>query len=298
MTSMQNLAVVLIMAAAVGLGYTTTAGAAPNFCGTVVTNTVLHEDCIGPLIVGADNIHVNLGGHNVTCGDNLVVDGVVLQGRTGVRVSHGVVAQCRDGVSISGGGGNKIDNLDAVNNNRDGIFLLNTNNNDIRSTNTNNNDGVGIFMQNSDGNIVDGQASDLNAAVSNLLSAGVWLRLGSDNNTIRSLSIDSNGEFGVNIDQTSHGNILQSSTINNTFQVLIGNQTGVAVFGDNNLIKSNKVNDNQVGIRLFPGATGNTVMSNEAFGNIMFDLEDDNLNCDLNVWVSNRFRTANQACIN
>ncbi len=38
-------------------------------------------------------------------------------------------------------------------------------------------------------------------------------------------------------------------------------------------------------------------MSNKAFGNGSFDLEDDNLDCDDNTWKSNQFGTASQPCI-
>lgn len=81
------------------------------------------------------------------------------------------------------------------------------------------------------------------------------------------------------------------------------NGTGFAVSGAGNEIRGNTANANsQDGIQVSDGSTGNTIRGNTTLGNntsggTFFDLEDDNANCDSNVWQGNDFATSNQACI-
>jgi hypothetical protein len=43
--------------------------------------------------------------------------------------------------------------------------------------------------------------------------------------------------------------------------------------------------------------TGNNMQGNTAQNNGIFDLQDENTNCDDNTWKKNIFGTASQACI-
>lgn len=83
-----------------------------------------------------------------------------------------------------------------------------------------------------------------------------------------------------------------------------GNGTGFAVYAAGNEVRGNTVNGNlAVGIFVNLGSAGNTIRGNTALGNntsgatYYYDLEDDNVNCDSNIWHGNEFGTANQACI-
>jgi len=81
---------------------------------------------------------------------------------------------------------------------------------------------------------------------------------------------------------------------------VLGNRLdGIAVVREstNNTIKSNTVKGNgRSGIAVFVTSTANLIVSNTAQENGL-DLEDQNLNCDANVWRHNNFTTANQSCI-
>src|SRR5207249_10530264 len=102
----------------------------------------------------------------------------------------------------------------------------------------------------------------------------------------------SNNTWGINIQQVSNSNTIQSNTI--TDQLV----DGIAIFsGAANIIKANRVDMNVNGIHVYAGSPDNTITSNVALNNGVFDLEDDSPNCDNNTWFHNRFNTANQPCI-
>ena len=90
----------------VGIG---SAQAAPLTCGSVVTSSTTLTADIGPcadngIVVGADNITLDLGGHHVfgtpQPGDGA---GVLVQGRHQVTVVDGTVTDFDAGVVMSGG---------------------------------------------------------------------------------------------------------------------------------------------------------------------------------------------------
>jgi hypothetical protein len=73
--------------------------------------------------------------------------------------------------------------------------------------------------------------------------------------------------------------------------VLDNNTTG-------NQVHANTTNMNsRSGIRIINGSNNNVLAGNSAEGNVFLDLEDDNPNCDDNVWEGNKFDTASQTCI-
>jgi parallel beta-helix repeat protein len=84
---------------------------------------------------------------------------------------------------------------------------------------------------------------------------------------------------------------------NNTVQSsqVLGNVIdGIRLFGANNTVKGNTVNENRrAGITAISFATASTIVSNTALRNAI-ELEDENPNCDANVWRHNNFNTANQ----
>jgi len=88
---------------------------------------------------------------------------------------------------------------------------------------------------------------------------------------------------------------------NNVFSMTDGGGPGIHC---QNFTSDNHLNNNQTfsnthdGILISPAATNYHVNGNTALGNIGFDLEDDNANCDANMWNGNTFVTANQPCIN
>jgi hypothetical protein len=84
---------------------------------------------------------------------------------------------------------------------------------------------------------------------------------------------------------------------NNVFSMNADGITGRNDTSDNHLDNNQAINNTSIGIILGTGATSYHVNGNTALGNVQFDLEDDNANCDDNKWNGNRFNTANQSCI-
>jgi len=87
-------------------------------CGQVIRrNTTLTAD-VGPcpgmgIIIGADNVRLDLGGHSVRGSADGSDDriGIVLPGRHGVTVIHGTVQGFAAGVAVNGGSGNTLTHL-------------------------------------------------------------------------------------------------------------------------------------------------------------------------------------------
>jgi Periplasmic copper-binding protein (NosD) len=95
----------------------------------------------------------------------------------------------------------------------------------------------------------------------------------------------------------SNNNTIVNNTASNNEGGLI-----IATFvtgSHNNEIHANRTNNNSSGdgLQVQHGSTGNNLSGNKSFGNLPFDMEDDNPNCDSNSWQGNQFNTANQPCI-
>jgi parallel beta-helix repeat protein len=71
---------------------------------------------------------------------------------------------------------------------------------------------------------------------------------------------------------------------------------GIGIASAGNEIRHNVITGNGSGIHVFSGG-GNTITGNFAHNSASFDLEDENANCDSNVWRHNDFATANIGCI-
>lgn len=87
-------------------------------CGSVITASVtLTADitgCTGPgLIVGSDNITINLGGHKIVGGGvaDPISPGVLVEGHEGVTVTNGSISNFDAGVAVYEGANNTVSNL-------------------------------------------------------------------------------------------------------------------------------------------------------------------------------------------
>jgi len=107
------LAVVVGLAVQVGQ-----ASAATPHCGQVILRTITLTGDIGPcpgngIIVGADNVTLDLGGHRLQGSADRSDDriGILLPRRHGVRVTHGTVAGFSAGVAVEGGSANTLTSL-------------------------------------------------------------------------------------------------------------------------------------------------------------------------------------------
>lgn len=328
--------------------WSTAASGATLSCGQTITeSTVLDNDLSGcannGIIIGADNITLDLNGHTVAgtpaSGDQ---GGVVLVGRTGVTVTNGTVTSFDVGVVIEGGSGNTVLGVNAIGNisfsgtvNRggDGIAILSSSNNRIVKNNTVNNgpfSGVGIYSVvdaahprattgTSSGNVVEANVVERNiqARTPNNVAfndnIGIRLEPGNTGNFILNNRVNNNGLDGITLFQrntftTVRGNVV---TGNGFFRTTArrGNGIGLQIGGANdNLVENNQVARNaDNGIVVRNGSMRNTIRNNTAVQNAVlppasqtfgptFDLLDNNLNCDANVWRDNRFVTAFPAC--
>ena len=117
-----SVGVVAVLASGASAISAGTAAAAPVGCGSVITQSTTLTRDIGPcnqggLVIGADNVTLDLGGHTVMgkarSGDGV---GVSIVGHSGVTVTDGTVEAFDAGVQIMGGGGNTVTALTAKGN--------------------------------------------------------------------------------------------------------------------------------------------------------------------------------------
>jgi len=264
--------------------WATAAGAAVLSCGQTITqSTVLDNDLSGcaanGIVVGADNITLDLNGHTVTgtpaSGDK---GGVVLVGRTGVTVRNGTVRSFDVGVVIEGGSANTVEAVNAlenisfenagtVNRGGDGIAVLSSRNNRILRNNAVNNgpySGIGIYTLVdsahpratsgvSSGNVVDGnvvegniQARTPNNVVNND-NIGIRLEPGNTGNSILNNRVYNSGLDGITLFSANTFNVIRGNVVtgNGFYRQTarrgngIGLQIGGANGANDNLIENN-----------------------------------------------------------
>ncbi|MGH9177888.1 MAG: right-handed parallel beta-helix repeat-containing protein [Acidimicrobiales bacterium] len=280
----------------------------------------------GGLIIGANDITLDLGGHRVfgksRTGDGI---GIAVPSHTGVTIRNGTVAQFDAGVVIDGGSANLVENLTA-----------NFNQGGARSD-----FGDGILISDSSGNTVQNNNVTNNGPFSGVSLLGVTEDNEILSNVVTSNGVPATGNDGIRIEGPgAANNLVQGNTVTGSTLDGIAVFRGVVTPGGPSLNNGNRIIGNAVtangfghlgarpgdGIRVFPGptdtviqsnsvadnagngiivglgATSNDILTNTATGNAraaasLFDLNDANPSCDANVWASNTFGTASQACI-
>lgn len=262
-------------------------------CGQTITQSTTLTADVGPcsddgIIVGADNIVLDLAGHRVF-GTPLSGDGagILLPERQGVTVMNGTVTDFDGGVVILGGSGNTVtritanDNIGASTSNQgpsptlygDGILIQGSSDNFIVQNLTNNNgpfSGIGIITGDSDHPAIPPALANNNVLQANVVTNNVACR--------RSGLCDNDG---IRIEPRVGGTCLTGPVIcPGPGNRIIGNQAvgngldGISLFGftTNNLVSGNTVDQNGFrgavpgdGIRVF--GNGNTIDRNSASGN-------------------------------
>jgi hypothetical protein len=259
------------------------AGAATVSCGQTITqNTVLDAD-VGPcpptlahgIVVGADNITLDLNGHRVLGTPGRINDGagVYLLRRTGVTVKNGSVRDFDCGVAIEGGSGNTVtgilarDNIGAVGASRcgEGVAILSSQNNRIAGNELVHNGpfgGVGVYTA------VNSEHTRTTTGVSrgNVIGSNQIV----DNNLPRSTDI--NDSDGVRIETQSVFNVVTNNSITGS------GLDGISFFSfaPDNTAMYNTIQNNGFlnpfrrrgdGIRVFGGADRSTIVGNRITGN-------------------------------
>lgn len=300
----------------------------PVKCGTVITADALLTANVGPcpsdgLIIGADNITLDLGGFAVAGRPNRTGDGlgIALPSRTGVTVRNGRVTDFDAGVGISGGSANTITELlvkDNIGTTKrgdfgDGIFVSSSTANTIIDNNVIHNgpyDGIALFGA-ATGNLIEG-----NVIAGNDLefTADDGIRIegpGAANNTIRGNTVSGSTLDGIAVfigGGLNTGNVIEGNNVTaNGFGLLAARPgDGIRLFGRANqtIVRNNTVTANAgSGITVANNALSNTITGNisldnarQAAAGTRFDLHDLNPACDANVWSGNTYGTAVPAC--
>ncbi len=224
------------------------AAAAPVGCGTVITADTTLTANVGPcprggLVIGADNVTLNLGGRTVF-GKDRTGDGagILIDGHTGVTVTNGRVRAFDAGVVIVRGGSNTVQGITAQDN--------------IGSLKGKNELGDGITIRSSDGNTISANTAFHNGPFSGISIIGDTSDPagGSSSNEIVGNRVVDNDvpstEFGPNQDdgiRIEGPNAKDNSVHANTVR---GNGLdGIAVFADQRtglLNTGNQIYDNTV----------------------------------------------------
>ena len=281
---MRALAPVVVAAAllAVGAGSALAKKPSTTTCGQVITHN-FHlrndlTDCPGSgLVIGANHIRVDLGGHVVDGVSNPAADGIDNTGGfDNVVIRHGTIQQFQQGVHLVNASGNRLDRLTVqqtfrgielgssdhtrVVHNRvtasfDGIHLVDSDTNRIAYNNVFGNTASAIVLiTGSDGNWVVHNKTHDNA------SWGITSDF-SANNVYSFNRVSRNHIAGI---EPFHGTNIRIAG-NTVFR----NQIGIELFTTtNSTLRRNWVRGSAVdGIHTFTGSTGNLLVNNSTHRN-------------------------------
>lgn len=269
-------------------------------CGTITKNTKLKANCVGPMVIEADNIVVDLKNFSVLCsGEESTQQGVVLQNRKGVTVKYGTI-NCPNPLVVSGGESNKFKHLVLDSERFDhnnAAFLENTNNNLFYMVTARGGwESRALLVENGNGNMFDrltlsssertsvsitGSGNTLKKSTINTVcpdSLGIYLF--GNNNLIDTNKVEAMAaEKGISI--FGNGNTIQR----NSFAYAL---IGVSLEGQGNLVKKNTISGLDYGAII--DGSGNRMVENYAQNNTTIDLTDHAV-CGSNTWYRNRFGT-------
>ena len=307
-------------------------------CGMVITQTTTLTADIGPcgrggIVIAADGISVDLGGHTISgkgsTGDGV---GILFDGVTDSRVSNGTVRGFDAGVAIVGGSINVVhhltirDNIGNLKASRpaygDGVVIQSSNSNWIfQNTVTNNGPFGGVSVLATTTTASDSNAIDRNTIIDNdvdraAVNENDGIRVEGPNATgtvIMNNTIIANGRDGIAVfdDQgtgfPNAGLYIRDNVVQGNGFHGMSNRKGDGVFlaagADGGFVFDNEVTGNAAnGIRV--GSLAGSYFGNTATGNVRypgvvnaFDLHDENPGCADNEWDGNTFGTASQTCI-
>lgn len=331
--SLRNVALVLSLSLLSLAALAGVASAAHVGCGQVITESTVLDADVGPctgtgLVVGADGVTLDLGGHRVfgVVGASGEGAGILLDGRTGVSVKNGSVTDFDAGIAVLGGGANKISGITARDNIGsgalgdfgDGIAVSGSNNNVLIGNTVAHNgpfDGIGLFSGSSNNTINKNAIVDNNVASFGMQDIGLRLEPGSVGNSVTNNEVKRNGLDGITVFGGSTDNVVKHNVIEangiHAFPHRQGSGVAVAPTADRTLVQDNTVTGNGGhGLRI--ASQSNQVLTNKTGGNGVglplavgpgaepyYDLTDTNTTppCDANVWSGNTFVTFNQPCV-
>lgn len=283
-------------------------------CGTTITADSTLSGDIGPcpghgVIIGADNITLDLNGHTILGDGSDTGSGVISNSHSNVTVTsssgRGTIENFLDGVFLTGGGGNTVSRLRLTDNFGEslaggyGINAVNETNDTITHNLIARNGpfaGIGISGAGTD-YIVSGNTLRKNKkAAGGTAANGITLGNNVDDSVVKRNEVTDSGSHGIFTNGARTrvvGNTVTGSGANDPD----GNGIFFNDFADRGRILDNEVHgSSRWGIFVVAGANRNRIIGNTSTGNDDFDLLDGNTNCDHNTWSLNTFGTANPAC--
>jgi parallel beta-helix repeat protein len=221
--------------------------ATPAACGDEITQDTTLDgdlDCEnGPgLVIAADNVTLDLGGHRVSgAPDGSGGPGILLQNVSGVTVKNGVVERFDAGVVIDGGGGNVVQNLvvrdnigSAEGDYGDGIVVYNSSGNRIEKNTVERNgpySGIALGEQAQGNEVRDNVVADNNMMHTGNASAGrmdMGIRIegpGANDNKVAGNTVSGSGASGIALLATCVNDADCRGTAANERNELSGNRT-------------------------------------------------------------------------
>lgn len=312
-----------------------TAAAPATGCGMVITQSMTLTADIGPcgrggIVIAADNIRVDLGGHTISgrgrAGDGV---GILFDGVTAAWVSNGTVTGFDAGVAIAGGGSNTVhqlnirDNIGSLTAVRpaygDGVVIVSSSFNWIFNNNITGNgpfSGVAVLsdgVTRSETNVIERNRIVDNDVARAAVNEDTGIRIEGPlalGTYIKQNRIIANGLDGIAVFEAAGSSNASTWIDRNLVQGNgfhgMANRKGDGIFladqADSSLVNENEVTGNAAnGIRV--ASATNRILATTALGNgaypgvSAYDLVDENPACDANEWGSNTFGSANQACI-
>jgi parallel beta-helix repeat protein len=233
-------------------------------CGAPITRSVTLTadlECTGgdALVIGADGITVDLGGHFVNAEiavRNRGHDRVTIRyGSAGHNAAYGVLLQ--DGADY-----NRIIGV-TVSGEVAGIGVYDSNQNLIRDNESYNAGGYGIWLGHGRGNIIEQNRMAKENDDGN--QGGIYVMGGSHSNRVLRNQVSSNAADGIHVAAGSRANVVAGNTATwNTDDGIDVDDPSTVVTA--NVANFNGVDDQGYGIEALPGTrgAGNSAMGNQA----------------------------------
>jgi len=308
------LTVLAVGALATGGASTASAGIVTPSCGSTITLPTTLTSDIGPcpgdgIIIGADNVTLDLNGHTISGDGSGNGNGVESAGHSNVVVQstngRGLITRFNEGVFMAGADNNVVRSLKVTRNfgsaatGGGGIIISDESNVEIDHNLVVNNGpyaGIAIFGSESDNRITHNTVRENIRSDDVVVPTGILLAPQVQDTLVKRNRVLGAGFHGISVDGPFNrviGNMVVGAGITD-----IG---GSGIYfneqADRGRILGNQVfNNTNYGIGLTNGATRNRVIGNSATSDVSFDLFDGNADCDRNTWSLNTFNAAEPAC--
>lgn len=219
--------------------------ATPVVCGATITaDTTLHRDLVdcadNGLVIGADNVTLNLNGHTIDGNESLVdpcpescdvgVDNTA--GHAGLIIKGGSIEGFAVGVLVIGADANQLRHLAVSRNFYSGVIIADSTDSLVQGCSVTENglttDQAGMDLFTSHGIVIRGNTISRNGDI------GIQAGGAGDRNRIVNNVISDNPEAGIGLDGTA--NVLSGNRVQR-------NGDGIDVGGDDNVVTGNLVTD-------------------------------------------------------